>query len=147
VLGYNYRLTDIQAAVGCIQMTRLPEILGCRRELAARYLAALSDHPFLQLPSEPAYARTNWQIFPVRVGAQSPRSRDACMQHLLEAGIATRRGIMNAHREPAYQRNGQSAITLPHSEEAQDRCMLLPLFPDMSMAQVDEVVASLIDLF
>jgi dTDP-4-amino-4,6-dideoxygalactose transaminase len=69
------------------------------------------------------------------------------MQRLLEAGIATRRGIMNAHREPAYQRNGKPAITLPHSEEAQDRCMLLPLFPDMSIAHVDQVVASLTDLF
>jgi perosamine synthetase len=143
VLGYNYRLTDIQAAVGCIQMERLPEILGRRRELAARYLAALYDHPFLQLPSEPAYARTNWQSFPVRVGPHSPLSRDACMQHLLESGIATRRGIMNAHREPAYHRNGKPASTLPHSEEAQDFAMLLPLFPDMSIAQVEQVVAAL----
>ena len=147
VLGYNYRLTDIQAAVGCIQMERLPEILGRRRELAARYLAALYDHPFLQLPSEPAYARTNWQSFPVRVGAHSPLSRDACMQRLLESGIATRRGIMNAHREPVYQSNGKPAITLPHSEEAQDFAMLLPLFPDMSIDQVDQVVASLTGLF
>jgi dTDP-4-amino-4,6-dideoxygalactose transaminase len=147
VLGYNYRLTDIQAAVGCIQMERLPEILGRRRELAARYLAALYDHPFLQLPSEPAYARTNWQSFPVRVGPHSPLSRDACMQHLLESGIATRRGIMNAHREPAYHSNGKPAIILPHSEEAQDFAMLLPLFPDMSIDQVDQVVASLTGLF
>jgi dTDP-4-amino-4,6-dideoxygalactose transaminase len=60
------------------------------------------------------------------------------MQHLLEAGIATRRG-MNAHREPAYYSNGRPAITLPHSE-AQDLAMLLPLFPDMSIEQVDQVV-------
>jgi len=147
VLGYNYRLTDIQAAVGCIQMDRLPEILGRRRELAARYMTALDDHPFLQLPSEPAYARTNWQSFPVRVCPRSPVSRDTCMQRLLEAGIATRRGIMNAHREPAYYSNGRPAITLPHSEEAQDLAMLLPLFPDMSIEQVDQVVDALHALF
>ncbi len=147
VLGYNYRMTDIQAAVGCIQMDRLPEILGRRRELAARYITALYDHPFLQLPSEPAYARTNWQSFPVHVGPESPVSRDACMQRLLEAGIATRRGIMNAHREPAYYSNRVPTITLPHSEEAQDLTMLLPLFPDMSAEQVDEVVAALHGLF
>jgi len=147
VLGYNYRMTDIQAAVGCIQMDRLPEILGRRRELAAHYITALYDHPFLQLPSEPAYARTNWQSFPVRVCPESPVSRDACMQRLLEAGIATRRGIMNAHREPAYYSNGVPAITLPNSEEAQDLAMLLPLFPDMSIEQVDQVVAALYGLF
>ncbi len=147
VLGYNYRMTDIQAAVGCIQMDRLPEILGRRRELATHYMTALYDHPFLQLPSEPAYARTNWQSFPVRVCPESPVSRDACMQRLLEAGIATRRGIMNAHREPAYYSNGVPAITLPNSEEAQDLAMLLPLFPDMSIEQVDQVVAALYGLF
>jgi len=69
------------------------------------------------------------------------------MQRLLEAGIATRRGIMNAHREPAYSSNGVPAITLPHSEEAQDLSMLLPLFPDMSIEQVDRVVAALHGLF
>ena len=147
VLGYNYRMTDIQAAVGCIQMNRLPEILGRRRELAAHYMTALYDYPFLQLPNEPAYARTNWQSFPVRVCPGSPVSRDACMQRLLEAGIATRRGIMNAHREPAYYSNGVPAITLPHSEEAQDLAMILPLFPDMSIEQVDQVVAALYGLF
>jgi perosamine synthetase len=147
VLGYNYRMTDIQAAVGCIQMERLPEILGRRRELAARYITTLADHPFLQLPSEPVYAHTNWQSFPVRVCPHSPVSRDMCMQRLLEAGIATRRGIMNAHREPAYSSNGKPAITLPHSEEAQDLVMLLPLFPDMSIEQVDQVVDALYALF
>lgn len=147
VLGYNYRMTDIQAAVGCVQMERLPYILARRRELAARYMTALDDHPFLQLPSEPTYARTNWQSFPVRVCPQSPISRDACMQRLLEVGIATRRGIMNAHREPAYSSNGGPAITLPHSEAAQDQAMLLPLFPDMSVEQVEQVVAALRGLF
>ena len=146
VLGYNYRLTDIQAAVGCVQMERLPDILGRRREIAARYMTALDGHPFLQLPIEPVYARTNWQSFPVRVCPRSPISRDACMQRLLEAGIATRRGIMNAHREPAYYRNGKPAITLPHSEAAQDCVMLLPLFPDMSIEQVDQVVEALYTL-
>jgi dTDP-4-amino-4,6-dideoxygalactose transaminase len=147
VLGYNYRMTDIQAAVGCIQMARLPEILGRRRKLAARYMTALYDHPFLQLPNEPVYARTNWQSFPVRVCPESPVCRNACMQRLLEAGIATRRGIMNAHREPAYSSHRVPAITLPHSEEAQDRAMLLPLFPEMSIEQVDQVVAALNGLF
>lgn len=147
VLGYNYRMTDIQAAVGCVQMERLPDILARRRELAARYMSALDDHPFLQLPREPVYARTNWQSFPVRVCPQSPVSRDVCMQRLLEVGIATRRGIMNAHREPAYSSNGGPAITLPQSEAAQDQAMLLPLFPDMSVEQVDQVVAALRGLF
>jgi dTDP-4-amino-4,6-dideoxygalactose transaminase len=147
VVGYNYRMTDIQAAVGCAQIERLSDILQRRRELAGRYLTALGDHPYLFLPNEPEYAHTNWQSFPVRVRHGSPVSRDECMQHLLDSGIATRRGIMNAHREAAYHRNGAPSVSLPHSEVAQDQCLLLPLFPDMSMAQVDEVVMALREAF
>ena len=143
VLGYNYRMTDIQAAVGCVQIDRLPDILQRRRELAGRYLTALGDHPYLVLPNEPAYAHTNWQSFPVRVQPNSPVSRDECMQRLLDAGIATRRGIMNAHREAAYHRNGASSVLWPHSEAAQDQCMLLPLFPDMTVEQINCVVSAL----
>lgn len=143
VVGFNYRMTDIQAAVGCIQIDRLPTILQRRRELAGRYLTALGDHPSLQLPREPAYAHTNWQSFPVRISPGSAVSRDACMQQLLDAGIATRRGIMNAHRERAYCGNGAPSAGLPHSEAAQEHCLLLPLFPDMRVEQVDQVVSAL----
>jgi perosamine synthetase len=143
IVGYNYRMTDIQAAVGCVQLDRLPDILQRRRELASRYLTALGDHPYLQFPREPAYAHTNWQSFPIRVRPVSPVSRDECMQRLLDAGIATRRGIMNAHRELAYHRDGALSVVLPHSEAAQGQCMLLPLFPDMSVEQIDCVISAL----
>jgi perosamine synthetase len=147
IVGYNYRMTDIQAAVGCVQMDRLPEILGRRRELATRYMTALSDHPFLQLPHEPAYARTNWQSFPVRLRSDSPIRREVCMQRLLDVGIAARRGVMNAHCEPAYHRNGTPSVVLPHSEAAEGHCILLPLFPDMSMEQIDQAISALYEVF
>jgi perosamine synthetase len=147
IVGYNYRMTDIQAAVGGVQMERLPEMLGRRRELAVRYMTALCGHPFLQLLHEPAYARTNWQSFPVRLHPESPLRREVCMQHLLEAGIATRRGIMNAHCEPAYHRNGAPSVVLPQSEAAEGHCILLPLFPDMRVEQVDQVVSALYEAF
>jgi len=146
-LGYNYRMTDIQAAVGCVQMDRLPDIVQRRRALANHYLTALKEHPYLQLPSEPVYARTNWQSFPVRIRSESPLSRNECMQRMLAAGVAARRGIMNAHRELAYRCNGASGVALPHSEASQDSCVLLPLFPHMSVDQVDELVCTLRKVF
>jgi len=146
VVGYNYRMTDLQAAVGCVQMNRVAGILRSRRELAGRYLTALAEHPYLVLPQQPAYAVTNWQSFPVRVRPDSPVSRDQCMQRLLDAGIATRRGIMNAHREAGYRCDPLSRPMLTQSEAAQDECMLLPLCPDMSIQQVDLVVSGLFEI-
>ncbi len=100
-IGFNYRMTDIQAAVGREQLKRLAELLGRRREIAATYPALLGDVPELRLPTEAEWARSNWQSYCVRLPKGS--SQIQVMQALLDQGIATRRGIMCAHREPAYQ--------------------------------------------
>ncbi|MFO0730017.1 MAG: DegT/DnrJ/EryC1/StrS family aminotransferase [Nitrospiraceae bacterium] len=94
-LGYNYRMTDLQAAVGRAQLRRLPQIVAQRRAIAARYLDRLSQSG-LHLPVEPAWARSNWQSF--CVGLPTECGQRETMQALLDAGIATRRGIMCAPR-------------------------------------------------
>jgi dTDP-4-amino-4,6-dideoxygalactose transaminase len=141
-VGYNYRLTDIQAAVGREQLKRLPEFVVRRRELAARYEELLAGIDGLGLPAEPAWARTNWQSYCVRLP-------DGCdqrqvMQSMLERGIGTRRGIMCSHREPAYA-SMPPRQPLPHSEQAQERCVLLPLYHDMSEDDLQAVTAALRD--
>jgi dTDP-4-amino-4,6-dideoxygalactose transaminase len=141
VVGYNYRMTDIQAAVGREQLKRLPEIVQARRRLADRYRAALANKaPGLGLPEEPDYARSNWQSFCVRL----PEARDqrAVMQDLLDAGVATRRGVMCAHREAPYAEAALRA-PLPCSEAAQDRCIILPLYPQMTDPEIDRVADAL----
>jgi perosamine synthetase len=140
-VGYNYRLTDIQAAVGRVQLARLPEALARRRELARRYRELLAADPELVLQEEPSWARSNWQSFYVRL----PRRCDQrqVMQALLEVGVSTRRGVMCAHREPAYA-DVKPPRPLRHSEEAQDRGILLPLFPQMSDDDQDHVARALL---
>ncbi|MEO8667549.1 MAG: DegT/DnrJ/EryC1/StrS family aminotransferase [Bauldia sp.] len=133
-IGLNYRMTDIQAAIGRRQLDRLAGIVASRRRLADRYgrrLAGTSVAP----PAEPAFARSNWQSYSVRL----PDGVDqrGFMQALLDRGIATRRGIMCAHREPSYA--GLPHPPLPKSEQAQDRCVLLPLFAQMTDAEQDQV--------
>jgi len=139
VLGFNYRMTDIQAAVGREQLRRLPTILADRRRLASAYFDRLEDVPGVEPLREPAWARSNWQSLVVTLP-------DGCdqigtMQAMLDAGVATRRGIMCAHRERPYHRPG--GYDLPVSELAQDRCIILPLYPQMSDDDVDYVCHAL----
>ena len=155
MLGYNYRLTDLQAAVGRVQLQRLPEIVERRRELADRYAALLSSIPGLALPAEPAWARTNWQSYCVRLPEHCDQRR--VMERLLADGIASKRGVMCTHRSPAYAAIpwscGHHAETctcppgtctrLRESELAEDRSVMLPLYPGLSEADQDRVVAAM----
>jgi perosamine synthetase len=139
-IGFNYRMTDIQAAVGRAQLRRLPGILTRRREMAARYTEALADIPVLEPPFIPEYARSNFQSYAVRVTETYPLSRDGLMQAMLERGISTRRGIMNAHQEPAY---AAEAWILPNSEAARDSVILLPLHTQMTDDDQEYVIDAL----
>jgi dTDP-4-amino-4,6-dideoxygalactose transaminase len=128
VLGYNYRMTDIQAAVGREQLKRLPGIVQSRRRLAARYRELLAGVTALTLPAEPSWARSNWQSFAVRIPSTFDQKK--VMQYLLDRGVASRRGIMCAHREQPYLSN--TRFPLPESELAQDRNIILPLFAQLT---------------
>lgn len=139
-LGYNYRMTDIQAAVGREQLRRLPGIISRRRELGDRYRELLRDIAGLELPFEPEWARTNWQSYCVRLPSHTDQLE--VMQRMLDAGVATRRGIMCSHREPAY-RDLPLRQPLPQSEHAQDRCVLLPIYPQMTPDEQGQVAAAL----
>ena len=140
VVGYNYRMTDIQAAIGREQLKRVPEIIARRREIADQYRNLLADVPGLGLPVEPAWAKSNWQSFCVRLPDQCDQR--GVMQSMLEAGIATRRGIMCSHREPAYSAAPLHA-PLPNSELATDRCVILPLYSQMTRDELGLVTRTL----
>ncbi len=140
IVGFNYRMTDIQAAVGREQLKRLPEIVARRREIADRYRELMSDVTGILLPREPQHARSNWQSFCVRLPAHLDQR--AVMQTMLDAGVSTRRGIMCSHREEPY-RNTRLPAPLPHSEAAQDHCIVLPLYGQMAAADVEAVALAL----
>jgi dTDP-4-amino-4,6-dideoxygalactose transaminase len=139
-VGFNYRMTDIQAAVGREQLKRLPAIVQERRSLARQYAELLGDHRDLDLPQEPPWARSNWQSY--SVGLPEHADQRAVMQSMLEAGVSTRRGIMCSHLEPAYSDLPQRRA-LPQSERAQSRRVLLPLFPGMTSEQQVQVATAL----
>jgi len=141
-IGFNYRMTDIQAAVGREQLKRLPELLGRRREIAAIYPALLGDIPELLLPAEPEWAHSNWQSYCIRLPKGC--SQVPVMQALLDQGIATRRGIMCAHREPAYKiQEWRAAGSLSESERAQEECILLPLYHQLTKEEQESIAVNL----
>jgi dTDP-4-amino-4,6-dideoxygalactose transaminase len=143
VLGYNYRLTDIQAAVGREQLQRLPAMVARRRELADRYTQQLSGLSAVAAPREPAWARSNWQSYAVRL--QPTLNRQQVMQRMLDDGIATRRGVINAHSEPAYPHDAWRAAPggLGNSEQVAATSIVLPLYHQMTIEDQDRVIAAL----
>jgi dTDP-4-amino-4,6-dideoxygalactose transaminase len=137
-LGYNYRMTDLQAAIGRAQLVKLPELVAQRRTIADRYAALLAEHRGIALPTESDWARSNWQSY--CVGLPDSCDQREVMQTLLDAGIAARRGIMCAHREPTYAREPwRAGSALIRSERAQDRSILLPIFPGMTVDEQERV--------
>jgi dTDP-4-amino-4,6-dideoxygalactose transaminase len=141
-LGFNYRMTDIQAAVGREQLKKLPGIVARRRELASRYSSLLADVPGLTTPVEPQWARSNWQSYCVRLPEGCHQKQT--MQTLLDRGISTRRGIMCAHRELAYrQQPWRSPAKLKASERAQETAIILPLYHDLSSTDQEYIAEQL----
>jgi len=139
-VGFNYRMTDMQAAVGRVQLTRLSSIVDERRHIAQEYASRLSAIDGLAAPVEPAWAHSNWQSYCVELPASCDQR--AVMQRMLEDGVSTRRAVMNAHLESPY-RSDANRGRLPRSERAQQRGIILPLVPAMTLSQVQEVCDSL----
>jgi dTDP-4-amino-4,6-dideoxygalactose transaminase len=141
-IGYNYRMTDLQAAIGLVQLQRLDKMLCRRRELAQRYSERLSALGWLVPPQEPSHCRHNFQSYMARLTSDAPFTRDQLMQELLDQGVATRRGIMAIHRECSY-RDAKWDGRLPETNLIADTAIILPLFYEMREEEQDYVINSL----
>jgi dTDP-4-amino-4,6-dideoxygalactose transaminase len=154
IMGYNYRLTDLQAALGRSQLKKIPQLVEKRRELVRIYEAGLGGLSRLSLPVEPDYAVTNWQSYCIRLAKDI--NQKEFMQKMLDAGISTRRGVMNAHLEQAYgtgtwkcglcKSTGASCDCLRHSCAAQKECVQIPLFPDLTKEQIEYTITTVREL-
>ena len=140
-VGYNYRMTDIQAAVGIKQLEKLDWIVAERRKIAMKYHEAFKDIEYIRLPLEEEGYFTNYQSYSIYLKEDCPVSRNELMQKMLDDGIATRRGIMTAHRETAYK-SEYADVSLPVSEDACDRSIILPLYIPMKDEDIWKVIES-----
>jgi dTDP-4-amino-4,6-dideoxygalactose transaminase len=138
-LGYNYKMTDIAAAIGVVQMDRVEEFVAERRRLASRYAELLAKEDKIELPYEPAGYRHVFQSFTVRL--RSNHSQLFVMSEMAKDLVATRR-VIACHLEGVYRRK-QPNLFLPESETACNRTLLLPMFVGLTEAEQDIVVQSL----
>ncbi len=138
-IGFNFRMTDMQAAVGIAQLGRLPDFLERRRALAGRYSDAFRDLDWLITPAVPEGLRHNYQSYMIRLVEEFGDKRDAIMQDLLELNISTRRAIMAIHREEPYRTPGLDEA-LPQTCRATSTGMILPLYHQMTESDQDFVI-------
>jgi dTDP-4-amino-4,6-dideoxygalactose transaminase len=140
-VGYNYRMTDIQAAVGIKQLEKLDSIIEERRRIAHKYNKAFEDIDCVSTLDEDEGYFTNYQSYCLYIKKSAPVSRNELMKHLLERGISTRRGIMTSHRESAYKAICND-IRLPVSEDLSDRSIILPLFVGLKENEIGYIIES-----
>lgn len=139
-VGFNFRMTDLQAAVGLVQLGRLGEIVVRRREIADAYAKAVADIAGLRMVADPEWGTTNYQSCWVEVERDYPLDRDALLVALAEADISARRGIMAAHRQPAYSGRDTGNMPLPVTEHLTDNTLILPVFHQMSESEQSRVI-------
>ncbi len=144
-VGFNYRLTDIQAAVGIKQLEKLDWIIEERRKIASAYNQAFQELDFLQLPLEADGYFSNYQSYSIYLKDSCPVDRNTLMQQLLDKGIASKRGVMNIHRETAYKYLALEG-KLPVSENLQDHSIMLPLYVPMKEKEIKYVIDSFLEL-
>ncbi|MER7798018.1 DegT/DnrJ/EryC1/StrS family aminotransferase [Microbacterium sp. NPDC096154] len=140
-VGFNFRMTDLQAAIGLVQLTRLPAIVARRRALAARYRAALADVPGIRVVADPPRGESSFQSLWIEVCRPYPLDREELLSALAARGVSARRGIMAAHRQPAYAERDTGGASLAATERLTDRTLILPLFHELTLAQQDRVIA------
>ncbi|MBT2533502.1 DegT/DnrJ/EryC1/StrS family aminotransferase [Arthrobacter sp. ISL-48] len=140
-IGFDYRMTDLQAAVGIVQLGRLAQVVERRREIAAQYVAGLHGIRGLRFVADPPYGTTNFQSFWLEVLPAFPTDREGLLARLAEAGISARRGMMAAHRQPAYRWRDTGNAGLQNTERLTDRTLILPVFHELDDAGIERIMS------
>jgi dTDP-4-amino-4,6-dideoxygalactose transaminase len=147
MLGYNYRMTDLQAAVGIEQLKKIDEILTRRHKLAERYNEAFKENRYIKVPFVPEYVTFfNYQSYVIKIKRNSSKTVQQAINLLKIRGIVVKPGAMPTHRQPYYQRHF-GKVKLPKTEEIFNSSLALPLYPSMSQREQDYVIKNFYLLF
>jgi dTDP-4-amino-4,6-dideoxygalactose transaminase len=139
-IGFNYRMTDLQAAVGIVQLGRLAQMVARRREIAAAYVAGLGGLKGLRLVMDPPCGTTNFQSFWIEVQPEFSTSREGLLSRLTDAGIEATRGVGAGHRQPAYRWRDTGNARLRCAEGLTDSTIVLPMYHELDTVSINRVI-------
>jgi dTDP-4-amino-4,6-dideoxygalactose transaminase len=141
-IGFNYRMTDMQAAVGLVQLGRLAEAVARRRQIVAVYRQALDDVEGLRFSQDPVYGTSNFQSFWFEVLPEFALGREELLERLARDGISARRGIMAAHRQPAYSGSDTGGADLSVTDRLTGNTVILPVYHQLTPGDQSRVIRS-----
>jgi perosamine synthetase len=144
-LGYNYRMTDVEAAIGLEQMRKLDGFLARRKQIARRYDEAFGPLQGVQVPAHPPYASHAYQSYGIRLLPECRADRDQVLRDLVALGISCRRGIPPIHLEPLY-RDRFGRVSLPVTEDVAARSIFLPMFASLSGGDQQRVIDAVVGM-
>lgn len=144
--GYNYRMTDMQAAVGIVQMSRLNEMLKQRKAQAERYDRQIASLEGVEIPHVPSYATHSYSSYCIRINRNCRKTRDDILKAMAARGISCRTGIQPLHFEPCYEGQKKTTVSLLATERAAEETMFLPIFPGMTDSQLETICETLKDI-
>jgi perosamine synthetase len=141
-VGYNYRMTDLQAAIGLVQLRKLDAMVLERAAQAERYNELFRDVEEIEPPYVPANSTHAYSSYLIRLRGRCPIGRDELLKLLADRGISCRVGIQPLHHEPFY-RNEWGQTPLPHTEDAARNTLFLPIFPGLRVDQQDQIAVTI----
>jgi len=141
-LGYNYRITDIQCALGVSQMDRLPEFLEKRKQIAKRYNEAFAANEQIQLPYQKEGCDNAWHLYVIRI---KNGKRKEVFEKLRAAGIGVNVHYIPVYQHPYYRTHGYAEVTCPNAEEYYKECISLPMYPDLKEEEQEYVIKKVLE--
>jgi perosamine synthetase len=145
--GYNYRMTDMQAAMGIVQLTKIDAMLEQRKNQAAYYNEHLAEIAELQLPVVPEYATPAWSSYCIKIKAGSMKTVSEVLETLVAANISARFGIQPLHQEPYFENQHFRDEDFPVSCAIANQTFFVPIFPGMTIEQQQHIVQTLKQIF
>ena len=146
MLGCNYRMGEIEAAMGVVQLKRLPDFVAKRRENVRRLTRILTKTKRLKLPSEPKGGRHSWYLYTVRIKDATMNERDKIVSELQDKGIGAMVYYLHPVHLMPYYRNSFGKFKLPETEKAAQRVLSLPIHPGVTEEQIDYIGKTLLEL-
>ncbi|KKT27107.1 MAG: UDP-4-keto-6-deoxy-N-acetylglucosamine 4-aminotransferase [Parcubacteria group bacterium GW2011_GWA2_43_9b] len=140
-LGFNYRLTDIQSALGASQLKKLDGFIKKRRQIVKWYERELADVKKIILPAEIADNYSAWHIYVIRTA--DPKDRDKLVVYLKKKGIGVNWHYPAVYAHPYYQRKGYAGVKLANEEAYHNSCLTLPCYPSLTAKEIKQVADSI----